>query len=398
MATGLMAAGAKQPSGKWYNEYQTTTDQNRKQQLFNTYGKRYGWGAPAAATPGAAAPGGAATGPNYRTPQISAPDKSNSNVNQAIPGVNAQLNANTAAGDQSFGYNRPNESYNMAPGISASSNWSIDPTTGQATNTQSLDPWQQTQYGQEQWMNMERNKQYGDMWGKQWAPTLGKAFDYSGQPAVTGSGDFSADRQRVEDQLYNSAKGRLDTEWSQRQQQVEQNLADKGYTPGSEAYNAEMRAFNDGRNKAYEDARTNAVGAGGAEQSRLFGLNLTARQQGISEADALRNRPFEEMRALRETPGSTVVKPTFTPMNPINVATPDVLGASVGFGQQQTAKDVANIQANAAKAAGGGGEGEKPPLDLDAPVGGRPAPTNALMAKPAARRSAKKRGLMAIGG
>ena len=76
--------------------------------------------------------------------------------------------------------------------------------------------------------------------------------------------DFSDDRRRVEDAIM----GRLNEQFGEDQQALEQRLADQGITLGSEAYTRAMRDFNDTRTRA----RTDAILAGGQEQSRLAGL------------------------------------------------------------------------------------------------------------------------------
>lgn len=99
-----------------------------------------------------------------------------------------------------------------------------------------------------------------------------------------GTGDG---RQGVEDALYGRATSRLDPEWETRARALETSLANKGISMGSEAWNRAMDQFSRGRNDAYAGARQDAVGAGGAEQSRLFGLGMSLRNQPINELSAL---------------------------------------------------------------------------------------------------------------
>lgn len=76
--------------------------------------------------------------------------------------------------------------------------------------------------------------------------------------------DFSADRRRVEDALYD----RMAPSLEQDRQQLQQRLADQGIAIGSEAYNRALGGH--GRN--VNDARLGVIAAGGQEQSRLAGL------------------------------------------------------------------------------------------------------------------------------
>lgn len=88
----------------------------------------------------------------------------------------------------------------------------------------------------------------------------------SAQPIQQGIGanDFSADRQRVEDAFLS----RFDTDMARREQSTQARLMAQGLQPGTEAYGTEMELLGRARN----DARTQAILAGGQEQSRLFGL------------------------------------------------------------------------------------------------------------------------------
>lgn len=108
-------------------------------------------------------------------------------------------------------------------------------------------------------------------------------LDYSQAPQLRGVDDFSADRQRIEDETYSRATKRLDPQLIQAEDKLQTQLATRGITPGSEAYEREVKRFNDAKTDAYADARDRAIAAGGAEQSRLFGMSGTARQQATNE-------------------------------------------------------------------------------------------------------------------
>lgn len=112
-----------------------------------------------------------------------------------------------------------------------------------------------------------------------------KSLDYSNLSALPGVGDFSADAKRVSDALYGQATSRLDPQWEQQQRQLATQLAGKGITENSEAYRRAMDQAARQRTDAYNQANWSAIGAGGQEQSRLFGLGLAARQQGQNEVN-----------------------------------------------------------------------------------------------------------------
>lgn len=92
--------------------------------------------------------------------------------------------------------------------------------------------------------------------------------DFSGgaQLGRVGPADFSADRRRVEEGLLS----RLEPQFGRDRADLEARLTAQGFTPGSTAYQNAA----DELNRARTDARFQAIGAGGAEQSRLFGLDV----------------------------------------------------------------------------------------------------------------------------
>lgn len=173
----------------------------------------------------------------------------------------------------------------------------------------------------------------------------------------SGADDFSADRQRYEDALWQRTAG----DRASADADMRSTLANKGIREGSDAWNAEMERM--GRQNT--DARLATIMAGGQEQQRMvdmarqaaefgnnsllargqfqnaanlagaeFGNNAlmqqwqtgmaaqqaqnqaaaseasfgnNARQQGVSEAFALRNQPLNEITALLS--GSQVSNP-----------------------------------------------------------------------------------------
>ena len=92
---------------------------------------------------------------------------------------------------------------------------------------------------------------------------LQTSFDAGGP--ITNSyapeGNFSADRQRVEDSLM----ARMNPQLALERKGVEQRLADQGIRYGSQAYTSAM----DDYNRQANDARFAAVGQAGAEQQRM---------------------------------------------------------------------------------------------------------------------------------
>lgn len=86
--------------------------------------------------------------------------------------------------------------------------------------------------------------------------------------------DFSSDRKRVEESLFQ----RMDPQMKQDRARLEQQLADQGIQPGTEAYD---RAI-DAANRQTTDARLAVTEKGGAEQQRM--MDMAAQEAGFENA------------------------------------------------------------------------------------------------------------------
>jgi hypothetical protein len=124
----------------------------------------------------------------------------------------------------------------------------------------------------------------------------GTPFDYSGAPAAPGAD--AAARQQVIDSVYGQYASRLDPRFAGELQAMETKLANSGIARGTQAFSGAMDDFTRGRNDAYQSAQNAAIQAGGAEQSRLFGLGRSARQDAIAEQNYLRALPGAEQGQL----------------------------------------------------------------------------------------------------
>lgn len=140
----------------------------------------------------------------------------------------------------------------------------------------------------------------------------GEPFSLSG--ARTLPGDFSEDAARVEQATFDRTMGLLRPEFERNQAQLEQRLANQGIPVGAEAYADEWDIFNRNRREAELAAAQDAVGAGRAEQSRLFGVTQAGRQQDISDLLLERTQPMNELAALLQ--GS----PALQGQQPSNIA------------------------------------------------------------------------------
>lgn len=171
----------------------------------------------------------------------------------------------------------------------------------QFTSTINLSPEQQklyeTQTGQQQ--------QLLDLGGQQISrinQSISTPYSYSGIPSLYGEGDLNAARTKTEDALFS----RLNPQFAQDEEALRTRLINQGIGQGSEAYRREMEQFNQTKN----DARMQAILAGGTEADRLFGQSLASRNQGIKEYDTQRNAPLNEYIGL--TSGTQVQNPQFS--------------------------------------------------------------------------------------
>lgn len=122
-----------------------------------------------------------------------------------------------------------------------------------------------------------------------------RSFDYGGAPDMPTADE--ATRQRVEDAVYGRQTARLDPQFAQGEEALRSRLANQGITEGSEAYGREMDAFARNRADAYAGARQDATTMSTSELGKLFSMGLGARQQGVSEANYLRDQPLKEAQA-----------------------------------------------------------------------------------------------------
>ena len=186
---------------------------------------------------------------------------------------------------------------------------------------------------------------FGDVGQQQ--STFGAAGDIT---KSYGAGDFSADRQNVQDALM----ARMNPQLAIEKQGIEQQLADQGIRYGSQAYSDAMMNYS----RQANDARFGAISQAGQEQQRMmdmaaqranfqqagaradylnaglaqqvaqaqtgFNAQNMARNQFMNEQYAQRNQPINEISSLLS--GSQINNPNFvnTPNN--QIPTTDVAG------------------------------------------------------------------------
>lgn len=111
--------------------------------------------------------------------------------------------------------------------------------------------------------------------------------DISGIPQIAGINDFSAERNRVEDALFQRGSRRVNEQYDRDLSGLQSQLAAQGITQGSQAYDREMTRLMQNRDDALRAATEGSIINAGGEQGRLFGQSLAARQQGVGEQFSL---------------------------------------------------------------------------------------------------------------
>lgn len=187
----------------------------------------------------------------------------------------------------------------------------------QYTQTTTLSPEQQHLYdamtGVQQKALDTAGTSFGNVQNK-----LAQPFTLDGIPQIHGVNDLEGDRKRVED----AYMGRFNEDFGRNKEDTISRLNAEGLQRGSAAYDTAMT----GLDRQQNDARNLAIQAGGQEQSRLFGLEGQARQQGVNEAQLMRSQPVNEMATLLGS-GGNIQTPTAAPNFGVNVNPTDVLGA-----------------------------------------------------------------------
>ena len=222
---------------------------------------------------------------------------------------------------------------------------------------------------------------YGD--GSQQVGTFGDAGDIT---RTYGANDFSADRAKVEESLYQ----RMDPQLQRDRGALEARLSDQGIKIGSPAYQSAMDQFgrqltdtrlgitqtagaeqqrmqemegqraafqNTAQQQAFQEAQARAAFANQAQQGnysqqamdaqfynsaaaqtqqrqqQMIAAQDAARQQWLQEQYAQRNQPINEVTSLMS--GSQVQNPNFVNTNKSNIPTTDIAGLiNTNFSQQ----------------------------------------------------------------
>lgn len=94
--------------------------------------------------------------------------------------------------------------------------------------------------------------------------------------------------KQVSDALYGQSTQYLDPQFSQGKESFDAQMANQGLVPGSEAYQNALTNFNNEKQRAYSDARNQAITGGVNAMNTLYGMGLQGQgqqfNQGLSNA------------------------------------------------------------------------------------------------------------------
>lgn len=133
---------------------------------------------------------------------------------------------------------------------------------------------------------------------------LGQAArDY--MPNVQNTFSKPMDLQSVDDvsnKAYGAMTSRLDPQWQQAQTSEETKLANQGLRPGMEAYDNDMRVFNQGKNDAYQQANLGAI----QTMPQTYQLATSEYQQPLNILNALRTGAQVQNPQFSAQPGANL--------------------------------------------------------------------------------------------
>lgn len=135
--------------------------------------------------------------------------------------------------------------------------------------------------------------------------TLGSQSAYTGGPSVTTSNvnygglapvstDFSGDAQHAADSAYKGATQYFNEDFTHANNDLQNQLINQGFAPGSEGYNRQMELQQRGQDQARTGAALAAQQQGFTNAGDLLQRALAARQQGVSELNTSADRTFNQ--------------------------------------------------------------------------------------------------------
>jgi len=195
--------------------------------------------------------------------------------------------------------NRPNQ---YTP--YGSSEWDIDPETGESTQNIALNPDSQAALTSQQRVGRDLSGTGENLTGRV-AGDLANPVDYDQFREYGDIGDYDERRQGAEDAAYSRAESRLNPYWEQQTGDLDVQLRSQGLVPGDEAYDRAMGNATRARTDAYSAAQDDSVRQGRQESQLAYGqqmgeaeLDSTTRQSQISEELQKRGWTINEINSL----------------------------------------------------------------------------------------------------
>lgn len=246
------------------------------------------------------------------------------NLSNAI--ANAQLN-NV---DQVTPYG--SVSYSSTPGVNGVPKWTQTTSESDAQRQlRQLEEQQGISLGQ---LGIEQTGRVADLLSQPYNP---RRFDTN---AATGGrlniadalGDYGSD---VEARTRELASRGLDDQFNRSEESLRTRLANQGVNAGSDAYESEMRGFNQGKGDAYANAELMARGQAQSDRGQMLSELLGQRDTNLNEAfsqyqsdttadQAARSNPLNEIIALANGVQTNPINPGQP--NSYNIANTDIAG------------------------------------------------------------------------
>src|SRR5262245_3245026 len=181
------------------------------------------------------------------------------------------------------------------------------------TQTMTLSPEQQKLYDQQTRLGANLNDLALSQ-TERLSSHLNKPIDFSSLPDI--SNDFSADRARVEQAMFDRLAGQNERDYNA----LENRLTNQGFVRGTQAFNDAVDEYKRGIN----DQKLAITARGLAEQQGLYGMASNRRAQAMNEMLQARNQPINEISALMS--GGQVHLPGAQAYQGGNIAAADVAG------------------------------------------------------------------------
>jgi len=109
---------------------------------------------------------------------------------------------------------------------------------------------------------------------------LQRGLDFSGAQQIDPSQSYV---QRAEGAINDRFSARNEPRFGREQANLETQLRNRGVKPGDEAYDRSLSDLRQGQNDAREQSQYQAIIGSGQEGSRMFGMDMSARQQQVGE-------------------------------------------------------------------------------------------------------------------